>query len=351
MTEVTHCAADATRNSFRRQHPELFFLDAGDLPSLAGYLRRRNCLPPNDEVLSAAPAGAGNMNCTLRVKTSHGSLVVKQARPWVEKYPQIAAPWDRALLEAEFYRTIQADHAIAADMPELIGFDADARVLILEDFGTSLDFTSMYQNAGVSLAEVDALTDFLIHLHHRFSGAALAARFSSIEMRKLNHEHIFDFPLRPDNGLDLDKITPGLSALAGSLQSDGGYADRVAALGVLYLGGGRTLIHGDYFPGSWLRTPSGVRIIDPEFCFFGLPEIELGVMIAHFHLARCPAALAERVLERYAAKAALEPGLALAFAGVEIMRRLIGVAQLPLPYGVGEKRSLLNLSHSLVMNR
>lgn len=39
----------------------------------------------------------------------------------------------------------------------------------------------------------------------------------------------------------------------------------------------------------------------------------------------------------------------LAFAGVEIMRRLIGVAQLPVRYGIEEKRRLLDLSRKLVL--
>ena len=36
-------------------------------------------------------------------------------------------------------------------------------------------------------------------------------------------------------------------------------------------------------------------------------------------------------------------------AGVEIMRRLIGVAQLPLGYGIDKKRELLELSQKLVL--
>jgi 5-methylthioribose kinase len=38
-----------------------------------------------------------------------------------------------------------------------------------------------------------------------------------------------------------------------------------------------------------------------------------------------------------------------AYAGVEIMRRLIGVAQLPLSFGIDRKRSLLRLSRRLVV--
>ena len=39
----------------------------------------------------------------------------------------------------------------------------------------------------------------------------------------------------------------------------------------------------------------------------------------------------------------------LQLAGVEIMRRLIGYAQLPVGYGLNRKRELLELSRSLVL--
>lgn len=319
----------------------LFSLDARDLSSMTGYLRDRNWIEIDEQVSSAAPAGPGNMNYTLRIHTTKRSFIMKQARPWVEKYPHIPAPSDRALMEAQFYNAIQADEELARCMPRLMGFDPEARILILEDLGASPDFTSIYSDASISSGEIDSLTTFLARLHSRFRDANYAGRFENREMRQLNHEHIFEFPLRAGNGLDLDAITPGLAAVARTLQQDGTYRSRVSALGSLYLGAGQCLIHGDYFPGSWLRTSDGVKIIDPEFCFFGLPEFELGVMIAHLHLARCPDSLA--------APSIVNGNLIRSFAGVEIMRRLIGVAQLPLPYGLEEKQRLLELSQRMVL--
>ena len=49
---------------------------------------------------------------------------------------------------------------------------------------------------------------------------------------------------------------------------------------------GPSLIHGDLFPGSLLQTGSGeLRIIDPEFCFCGDPEFDIGVFYAHLLLS------------------------------------------------------------------
>jgi 5-methylthioribose kinase len=105
------------------------------------------------------------------------------------------------------------------------------------------------------------------------------------------------------------------------------------------------LLHGDFFPGSWLRNDLAVFVIDPEFCFAGPPEYDLGVLQAHLVLTgqadEWPA-----MLNSYGGK----PDWTLAgrFAGAELMRRLIGVAQLPLRSGLDQKRAWLELSRQLV---
>jgi 5-methylthioribose kinase len=170
-------------------------------------------------------------------------------------------------------------------------------------------------------------------------------------MRKLNHEHVFSFPLNSGNGLSLDSITPGLSALARQLQQNVAFCKAVAEAGAAYLNSRAEgcLLHGDYFPGSWLRTEHGVFVIDPEFCFYGPPEWDVGVMLAHLHLAGQPAAMGNRALSMYTAHAPLDRTLLSKFAGVEIMRRLIGVAQLPVAYGLRAKEELLHLARNLVL--
>ena len=140
-----------------------------------------------------------------------------------------------------------------------------------------------------------------------------------------------------------------MEAEAAKLRADVPYTTTVSELGKLYLEHGESLVHGDYFPGSWLRTAAGIRVIDPEFCFFGPPEFDLGVLIAHLYLARQPEALVQHSLDRYRSQGPLNLRLTHQFAGVEIMRRLLGVAQVPLPYGLQSKAELLGLSRSLVM--
>jgi len=333
-------------------YPGNFFLTTS-IPEIAGRLEANAWLQPGEVVERAGRAGEGNMNCVVRVTTSLRSFILKQSRPWVEKYPSFAAPWDRALVEASFYQTVESLPGLTSCMPRLLNFDAAERLLMLEDLEDSHDFTGTYaaNHPGLADAEWTPLVDFLLSLHQSTRTPELRPIFANAEMRALNHEHIFQLPLRPDNGLDLDAITPGLGRLAIDLGTDSRYSHEVAALGARYLdpAQGECLIHGDYFPGSWLKARGRVYVIDPEFCFFGPPEWDLAIMVAHLHISGHPQAQIDHSLDRYADCAAPDRGLIRKFAGVEIMRRLIGVAQLPVVFGLERKAELLRLSKSLVV--
>jgi 5-methylthioribose kinase len=294
------------------------------------------------------------MNCTLRVTTNERSFIVKQARPWVEKYPSIAAPWERALIEGRFYQLIANDAALQRAMPRLLGSDAASRINVFEDLGAADDLTWLYGGERkLDTAQVETLAAYLTQLHRSFLLYDDKAAFANRAMRELNHFHIFVFPLQSANSFDLDAITPGLQSAAQRLKDDTAYVARVTQLGELYLQDGATLLHGDFFPGSWLQTPSasgaGLKVIDPEFCFFGAAEFELGVMLAHLLMTGHSQDVIDCLWQNYEpVTPEWQPALVEQFAGVEIMRRLIGVAQLPLRLGLAEKKALLSQSVQLV---
>ena len=74
-------------------------------------------------------------------------------------------------------------------------------------------------------------------------------------------------------------------------------------------------------------------MIDPEFAFPGDPEVDVGCALAHLALARQPLEAARLLRNHYEAgvRAPLDSTWLARYAGVEVMRRLLGVAQLPLP--------------------
>jgi 5-methylthioribose kinase len=336
------------REAFTVTHGDVRLLDARDPHGVSEYLVAHGLAVRSDLPASIERAGEGNMNLTLRVRLRDRSIIVKQGRPWVEKYDHIAAPWERTLVEAEFYRTIADIFDVARRMPQLLYVDEDNHVLVLEDLGTVGDFTGVYAGGLLDDRDLQELLHWLSSLDTARPPADGPGILANRAMRRLNHEHIFSLPLREQNGLDLDRITEGLTRAAEPLKSDRDYVWRVAELGEVYLADGGGLVHGDYFPGSWMHSADGVRIIDPEFCFFGAREFDYGVMLAHCALALTAAGAGHQIVEA-AGQAGIDMSVLFGFAGTEIMRRLIGVAQLPLPYGLDEKCQLLEASVAFVV--
>ena len=339
MSRADHIAAN----------PDFPYLDAGDAAGVSRFLDERGWLNPGESVASVSKAGEGNMNLTLRVALAGGgrdSVILKQARPWVEKYDAIDAPPGRAAVEAAFYARVRRIDGVADRMPTLIASDPDAAALLIEDLGDASDFSNVYAGGPLDDAHLHAAADYLRALHEATAGEpdpTLANR----QMRALNHQHLYAIPLAPDNGLDLDAIAPGLAEAASELRSDAAYVGKVGRTGDRYLADGRHLLHGDYFPGSWLRS-GGLTVIDPEFCFFGDREFDLAVPVAHLALAGRPRGDADALLDAYGASD-LDVPLLSRYAAAEVMRRLIGVAQLPIPADRIDRPVLLRRSRAAML--
>ncbi len=253
----------------------------------------------------------------------------------------MAAPIHRGKSEAIFYQLLEDDPVLMACSPKMIGFDPQSYVLAQEDLGEGYDFTFLYQDEeNMTLGQLKQLLNFLARLH-QIKASPEATQLENRLMRTLNHEHIFKYPLMANNGLDLDSVLPGLSSAAASYRQNKPLQRKFDALGSIYLENGDTLIHGDFYPGSWLRVADQVRVIDPEFGFFGRAEFDVGVMAAHAMLVQDTVYTSDQILTSYPASAAFDQSLARAFAGVEVIRRLLGLAQLPISHSLEKRVALL----------
>ena len=327
----------------------MFILDANATDKLAHYLQKNKWLSHEDHILSCTKAGEGNMNYVLRITTNQGSFIIKQSRGYVEKYPQIKAPEKRVLTEAAFYTKINTLADLKTQMPDILGLDSENNILLLEDLGQAKDFNILYQaNQTLTENNIDVLVQYLNLLHDNFYKADPDNELANIEMRKLNYEHIFNYPFLEENGFDLDTIQDGLQTLALKYKKDNLLKQKVAHLGTHYMAKGPYLLHGDFYPASWLSTAQGIKIIDPEFCYYGLREFDLGVLIAHLYLSNQSQEIIRLAKTKYLNFNELDEGILNGFIGVEIMRRLIGLAQLPLQSDLKNKEKLLAFAYQLI---
>ena len=296
----------------------------------------------DEHVLSSDIAGEGNMNVVLRIKTDRQSFILKQSRPFVQKYQDIKAPLDRIHTEYSFYRALsfQGERHY---LPKILAYEPENHLLILSDLGSATDCTSIYKNTSEIQKLISPLCSYTRDIHQT---EPLNTFPKNKELKALNHQHIFALPF-VENGFDLNDIQEGLAPLAKPFKHNPSLQKNIDEIGALYLSDtGNTLIHGDYYPGSWLSVNQKTYIIDPEFSFKGFAEFDLGVMGAHFILASASIEHLGNILEHY--KAYADKLLVRKIAGIEISRRLIGLAQLPLERSIQEKKELLDIAYDLI---
>ena len=315
-----------------------------DLKVIKEFLLEINFLKESEEILSIEKPGEGNMNVVLRVKTNQRSFIVKQSRPFVQKYQDIPAPEDRIDVEYQFYKAIESP-AVTSHIPKILAYDAKNYLLILEDLGNCEDMSFLYKNRVIETKSIQLLVDILSNIHKSDVSNTYP---ENKELRALNHQHIFVLPFVTDNGFSLDTIQDGLEAVSQAYKNDKKLKEQIALVGERYLSEGTTLLHGDYYPGSWMTKEDDVFVIDPEFSFKGFPEFDLGVMAAHMVMATGNKLLISTVKKAYTLK--FDERLFLQITGIEIMRRLIGLAQLPLNRTLEEKKELLEIARLLIID-
>ena len=328
----------------------MFILNASEPKELAAYLHQQKWLDSDETIVSISKPGDGNMNCVLRIETATRSFIIKQSRGYVEKYPQVLAPANRVLTEGAFYKKIASVQGVQEIMPKLLGVDGVNNLIALEDLGKSNDYTVLYDlKQKIQEGELQQLVNYLNGLHQSFQKTVVDDELENTEMRTLNYEHIFEYPFREENGFDLDTVQEGLQAVAMPYKKDTELKQKIERLGSLYLSKGKYLLQGDYYPGSWLKTADGIKVIDPEFCFYGLREFDLGVFLAHMYLTQQKESTITFIKENYYSFEELNTTILNGFIGTEIMRRLIGLAQLPLKMELKTKAALLAFARDLIL--
>lgn len=334
------------KQRFQEAFPTAFFLEK-DTTAVNNYLQQQGWLQKNESVLSLEKPGTGNMNFVLRATTNQRSFILKQARPWVEKFPQIAAPVERVAVEAQFFQALQAIDSIQHYAPKCLAFDGINFILATEDLGKGADYSFLYQKDNLlTQTDIDGLAQYLSALHQ----VAIPSNFpSNLAMRALNHEHIFNFPYLVENGFNLDEVQEGLQTAAMPYKTNAALKAKIKTCGTIYLAQGKHLLHGDFYPGSWLKVTDGLKVIDPEFGFVGPAEFDLGVLIAHLVLSEQRETTLQTLLKQYQQSTDFNPLLLAQFVGIEILRRLIGIAQLPLSLDLATKKRLMNQAATWIM--
>jgi 5-methylthioribose kinase len=279
------------------------------------------------------------MNLSLRLTLEDKTAVFcKQGRPWVEKYPSVEAPVGRTSFEGWFLKVLSRS-SVEVNTPRLLGLIEEDQILVLEDLGSTNDGMGLYADSKPQWF-ADAL-NYLAKLHAIDVSAMVPPQDNNLAMRELNAFHMYQFPFQDSGRAFVAENFPDLVSLHETVLSRVSGVKTVEDLSALYLGktsSSSCLLHGDFYPGSWIYDlDQKFFCIDPEFGFVGPKEFDLGVYIAH--AAFCGWSVdSEKDLSSYLnVHPDTDLDLAHKFACIEVLRRIYGLAQLPLQADVDQK--------------
>ncbi len=235
-----------------------------------------------------AEIGDGNLNLVFVVRGAE-TLIVKQALPWLRV---VGEGWPLPLRRTFFEYQALNRHA-ARDpgrVPQVHHFD-DAQALIVmrhlsphvilrksvvagvihpnlaRDMGLFLART-LFRGSALSLDGAAMKTDLAL-----FAGNA--------ELAHITETLVFTDPYRE---AALNRHTPGLEADIAALRADRDMKVAAQEMKHAFLSQAETLVHGDLHSGSIMVTPEDTQVIDPEFAICGPFGLDIGMLLANFLL-------------------------------------------------------------------
>jgi 5-methylthioribose kinase len=235
--------------------------------------------------------GDGNLNLVFIVQGETGSVVVKQALPYLRL---VGDAWPLPLKRAEFeYRALieQGRHACGL-VPKVYHFDTTLALIVMEHLTPHIILRKgliqgiRYPKLAGDIAEFMAQTLFKtsdLHTPAAEKKEKMAFFCDNIELCRITEELIFTDPYRVSASNRW--TSPQLDTIAAEFRRDTDLKLASQYFKLKFLSSAEALIHGDLHSGSVMVTQSDTRIIDPEFAFYGPMGFDIGAYLGNLLLA------------------------------------------------------------------
>jgi 5-methylthioribose kinase len=245
---------------------------------------------PEDE-LDCKEIGDGNVNYVFRVfsKNSDRSIIIKQADINTRiSYSQLNT--DRARIEAEL---LQIEEKYTGEMvPKFYLFDPVMTCFVMEDLtGHEImryavmredSFPGFADKISTFMAEtLINTTDFVLEPAEK---KEMVKHFVNPDMCEISERLVYTEPytIPAEKGSVADG---SIEFVNNDLQKDEHLKSEVGKLKLEFMNNAQALIHGDLHTGSIFIKPDSMKVIDPEFAFFGPIGYDTGNVIANLMFA------------------------------------------------------------------
>ena len=330
-----------------------------DLATLPDYLRQRRAeirMFESETDLRIEEIGDGNLNTVYRVSDAarpERSVVLKHAPPYIKILgPEYPLSIERLTYES---RALDIYNQFArGTVPELYYFDAETAVIAMEDLRDAQVLRADLIAGRVDTGIAEQIGRFMGTVHSRTYVENLDStavqhyrqQFANTTMQSITADYVFTFPYTEH---ETNFWTPGLEPDVQRLKADTDFLQQVAYLKQIFLTAQQAVTHGDLHTGSVLVQNNTAKVIDAEFAFYGPVGFDLGLFWANYLLSyfshqdtldvqsALKTAIAKTwhtyTLEFRTVDATLKEQTlqqifheAVGFAGLEMLRRLIGAA-------------------------
>lgn len=251
----------------------------------------------SNENLVCEEIGDGNINYVYRIfdKNTKKSLILKQADVQTRVRPDGYLNPDRSIREAE---VLKLYNECAPDFsPKIIYADPVMAAIMMEDIG-SYSNLRMELMAGKIFYGIEKLiarfivdtslpsTDLVLAYQKKFKAAA---KFYNPDLCKITEDLVFTHPYKDVRQRNI-LLPENADWLKKKFYEDSNLIARVAVLKEKFNNYTQGLIHGDLHSGSiFVKNENEeikIKIIDPEFAFYGPIAYDLGNVLAHFIFAQ-----------------------------------------------------------------
>ena len=239
------------------------------------------------EELSVREIGDGNINYVFMVKNeaTDKSVVVKQADKLLRSSGR---PLDinRNRIEADILN-IQFD-LVPEFIPEIYHYDEVMATLVMENISDFKNLRYELEDKQMFPKLAEDISTFLVEtllsttdlVWNRQDKKRLVQEFVNIEMCDISEDLVFTEPYN-DYKKQNNILAENLSFVIENIYQNDKLIAEVAKLRNNYLNNAQSLLHGDLHSGSVFVNQEGMKVIDPEFAFYGPMGYDIGNVIGN----------------------------------------------------------------------
>lgn len=240
---------------------------------------------------SVQEVGDGNLNLVFIVEGSAGSVIVKQALPYVRL---VGESWPLPLRRAyfEYNALIRQEDRDPGVVPAIMHFDEDQALIVMERLSPHVILRGQMmagrpvEGLGATMGRFCARTAFRgsdLSMSAARKKADVALFAGNVELCDITESLVFTDPYF---AAPLNRHTaPQLDHVVAELRADAALKIAAQHMKRAFTAKAETLCHGDLHAGSIMVTETAVRVIDPEFAFYGPLGFDIGMLIGNYLMA------------------------------------------------------------------